>query len=204
MRPGKELQEDGRINRQVPSDSHRPQRRKHRNGREIGRSGSNKTKHRGDANGQVESPPPAKDVTPKTPEDGAEQKPYVLREGEHRRPGGSEFIGHGCQYQRSDHRPQIVACPAESDDNEELPLVAAHANGLDGIVQYMGFGRVDGVHSILWERRDCYILHSVTRRSINGQVLLKLLVGGVGHDGRRNGINARATAHRSQQELEEQ
>lgn len=62
-----------------------------------------------------------------------------------------ELVRDGREDQRSRNGPEVVACPAEAYHAEEAPLVFAHADFLDVVVEDLGFSFKDGVCCSFWE-----------------------------------------------------
>lgn len=56
-----------------------------------------------------------------------------------------ELIGDWSKYQGGNNRPEIVASPTKSNDDEKLPLITAHSNILDSFVQDSGFSFIDWI-----------------------------------------------------------
>lgn len=131
MRARQEFQKDGRVDRQIATDTKAPEGRKAPDGSKIRRRGRNHAEDRRYAQGQVERPPPTENIAAKPPKHGTSQKTDILGEREERRSGGIELVGDGRQYERGNDGPQVIIRPAEAHDDEELPLIPAHADLLD-------------------------------------------------------------------------
>ena len=131
MRRRQELEEDGRVDGEVAAHAERPEGRKDADGCEVGRARRHGTPDRREPQRQVEGPLAPKDVASETPEHGAGEKPDVLRQGEEGRASGREFVRDGSEDEGCYDGPEVVACPAEADHDEELPLVPSHADILD-------------------------------------------------------------------------
>ena len=131
VRGREELEEDGRVDGEVPAHAKGPQRGEGGDGGEVGASRRDETPDGGEAEGQVEAPFAAEDVAAEAPEGGADEEADVLRQREEGGSVGRELVGDGREEEGRHNGPHVVAGPAEADDDEELPLVPSHANILD-------------------------------------------------------------------------
>jgi hypothetical protein len=98
----------------------RPERGENSNSSKIRTTSRDHTEDSCNANGEVESPSSAEDVTAETPKHGAEKEPDVLGQGEEGWANRIEFVADGCEDQGRDDRPEVVHRPAEADHDEEL------------------------------------------------------------------------------------
>lgn len=135
MRARQELEEDGGIDGEVAPHADRPECREASDCCKIGRTGGDEAKHSSNADGQVESQPSPEDVTlylrsidgsmysqrwsyPKSPKQGAEQKPNVLSQGEQWLLRLVKLLRNGRKDQRGDDGPHVIARPSKSHEDE--------------------------------------------------------------------------------------
>lgn len=131
VRLREELEEDGRVDGEVAAHAEGPHGGKDTGGGEGRGASGDQAPDGGEAKGKVEGPFAAKDVASEAPEDGAGEQADVLGHGEQWRARGIELVGDGCKDERGDDGPEVVAGPAEADDDEELPLIPSHADVAD-------------------------------------------------------------------------
>lgn len=131
MRRRQKLQENGRVDGQIPADTKGPKTRKNTNRREIRRPGRDETPDGREAQREIKGHLAAKEIAAKAPEHGAGQEANVLRQRQQRFALGQEFVGDGCEDERRDDGPEVIAGPAEADDSKEFPLISSHADILN-------------------------------------------------------------------------
>lgn len=85
MGPWEELEEDGGIDGEVPSNAKTPQGSPDADGSEVGRAGCDHAEDCCHAQGGVECPAASEDIASKAPEHGSGQETNVLGEREERR-----------------------------------------------------------------------------------------------------------------------
>lgn len=92
MRAGEELEEDGRVDGEVPANAKAPQGSKAADGSKVGSAGRNHAPDCCHPEGEIESPPAAKHITAKAPKHRAGKETNILGEREKGRPMWKEFI----------------------------------------------------------------------------------------------------------------
>lgn len=127
----KKLQEDGAVHGQVAADAKAPKGREDPNGGEVGRASRDHPPDGSGPEGGIEADLAPEDVASEAPKYGSGEEADVLREAEEGRPRGVELVRDWRQDERCHDGPKVVRGPAETHDDEELPLIPSHADVLD-------------------------------------------------------------------------
>ena len=144
---GNEFEEEGAIYGQISSYTD-PKGGIQRAGTDPVRSAADtKPEHTGEEQGGIEgetspdhigSGSPERSAEAETDEERAGGVPYVgLR--------GTEFLAQGGEGQGNGLEPHVVGQPAEAAEDEEFPLIGAHANISDGFVDHLGLAIISRV-----------------------------------------------------------
>lgn len=144
MARGHELEEHRGVDGQVAADADAPRARE-RAQRDVPRARARRDREDArHAERDVERRPAPPHVGAHAPEHRAHEEADVLAELEEG-PLEGELVDDGGEDEPRDDGPEVVREPAEAGDDEEDPLVAAHADVLQGGVEEARFSCVDGV-----------------------------------------------------------